>query len=124
MLKNENIEIVKKFKLLGTIFTDRLTWSENCQRIIRKVNMRLQFLTKCFSFGASKQEMVKLWVTYCRSILEQSCVVWNGSLTNENINDLERTQKTFCKLIFQNNFETYEKCLEQLNIEKHSEKHK
>ena len=42
-------------------------------------------------------------------------------MTKEKI---KRTQKAICKLIFQNNFETYEKCLEQLNIEKLSERRK
>ena len=59
----------------------------------------MQLLQKVWSFGSDYEEMVHLWKVYCLSILEQSCVVWGGSLTTENVNDLERTQKTFCKFI-------------------------
>ena len=56
----------------------------------------MQLLQKVWSFGSNYEEMVHLWKVYCLSILEQSCVVWGGSLTKENINDLERVQKNFC----------------------------
>ena len=36
---------------------------------------------------------------YIRSILEQSCTVWNSGLTEENVKDIERVQKSALKLI-------------------------
>ena len=50
-------------------------------------------------------------------MLEQSCVVWHSSLTQENSNDLERTQKTFCKFILKEKYKNYENALLQLNLE-------
>ena len=85
-----SIEIVKQIKILGTIFTENFSWDENCAAIIKKVNARMQLLTKIWSFGSTNEEMVHLWKVYCLSILEQSCVVWGSSLTLENKNDLER----------------------------------
>ena len=64
----------------------------------------MQLLQKVWSFGSNMDEMVHLWKVYCLSILEQSCVVWGGSLTTENINDLERTQKSFCNLVMEENY--------------------
>ena len=61
--------------------------------------------------------MVHFWTIFCRSVLEQSCAVWGTSLTNENINDLERTQKTLCKLVLKEKYKTYENGLLQLNLE-------
>ena len=116
-LKSENIEIVDKIKLLGTIITNKLTWDENCSFVITKVNSRMELLRKCKSFGATEAEMVKLWVTYCRPILEQSCSVWDSSLTEENISDLERTQKSFCKLVLQNKYYSYENSFLFFNLD-------
>ena len=116
-LKGENIEIVDKMKILGTIVTNRLSWNENCDLLIRKVNARMALLRGVLSFGASNQEMVHLWKIFCRSVLEQSCVVWNSSLTQENITDLERTQKTFCKLVLKEKFKNYNNSLLILNLE-------
>ena len=94
-LKGKSIEVVEKTKILGTILTNTLSWDENCATIIKKVNARMQLIRKVWSFGSSISEMVQLWTVFCRSILEQSCVLWDSGLTQENRNSLERTQKRF-----------------------------
>jgi hypothetical protein len=116
-LNNQNIETVDKMKILGTVITNTLSWNENCARIIKKVNARMQLLRKVWSFGSSCEEMVNLWKTYCLSILEQSCAVWTNGLTAENEQDLERTQKTFCKLVLGNSYKSYYEALKTLNLE-------
>ena len=66
--------------------------------------------------GSTVEEMVHLWIIYCRSVAEQSCVVWAGSLTVENKDDLERTQKSFAKLVLQDKYSTYKSALIRLNL--------
>ena len=61
-LKGENIEVEDKMKILGTIVDKSLSWDENCQHLIRKVNARMQLLRSVFSFGASNSEMVHIWI--------------------------------------------------------------
>ena len=122
ILNNTNIEMVDKIKILGTVITDNLSWNENCNEIIGKVNQRMPLLKKVLSFGASREEMVHLWIIYCRSLLEQSAVLWSSSLTQQNRDDLERTQKSFVKIILKNKFNTenensYENCLLELNLQ-------
>ena len=121
-LNEENIEIVNKMKILGTIITDNLSWDDNCSAIIGKVNQRMLLIKKLQSFGATMEEMSHLWITYCRSVLEQSSVVWGSSLTQENKDDLERTHKSFAKLILRKQYKTeseksYEDSLLKLNLE-------
>jgi hypothetical protein len=70
-----------------------------------------------WSFGSTIEEMVDLWKIYCLSVLDQSCVVWGSGLTIENEQDLERTQKTFAKLVLQENFTTYNEALEKLGLQ-------
>ena len=84
----------------------------------------MQMLVKCHSFGASQTEMVTLWISFCRSVLEQSCAVWDSSLTVENVLDLERVQKSFCRLVLNNKYESYETSLDKLNLQKLSERRK
>ena len=71
------------------------------------------FLKKIQNFRATTEEMVHLWTMYCRSILEQSSVVWSSSLSE----DLERTQKSFSKLILKHSYITYEEALLALNLQ-------
>ena len=80
-------------------------------------NARMTLLRGVLNFGAKNEEMVHLLKTFCRSVLEQSCVVWHSSLTQENRNNLERTQKTFCKLILKDKYKNYSNALIQLNLE-------
>ena len=58
-----------------------------------------------------------IYILYIRSLLEQSCTVWNSGLTEENITDLERIQKTACKLILQESYQSYENALKVLDLE-------
>ena len=74
------------------------------------------------SFGATREEMVHLWIIFCRSVLEQCAAVWSSSLTQENIDDLERTQKSFAKLVLKKDYHeenenSYENALIKLNLE-------
>ena len=123
-LKQQNVQIVEKIKVLGTILTNKLSWNENCENLIKKVNSRMQLLRKVWSFGSSNQEMVHLWKVYCRSVLEQNCVLWDSGLTEENRNDLERTQKTFVRFILEEDYKNYKQALNDLNLQTLDERRK
>ena len=98
-LNNENLEIVKSTKLLGVIISDNLKWDENTIYLVKKAYKRMQLLRKVSKFTVSKDERKHIYVLYIRSILEQSCVVWHSSLTQENSEDLERVQKAAVRII-------------------------
>jgi hypothetical protein len=61
--------------------------------------------------------MVHKWILFCRSVLEQSCVVWGTSLTQENKDDLERTQKACSKLILREKYKNYNNALMVLDLD-------
>ena len=111
------MEIVDKMKILGTIITSKISWNENCNNLVKKANVRMQLLRKVWSFGSSVNEMVELWKVFCRGILEQTCPLWDSSLTDQNISDLERVQKTFVKLILEEEYTTYQQGLNILNLD-------
>ena len=117
-LHNRNIEVVDQMKILGTIVTNKLSWQENCSYLIQRVNKRMLLLKKALSFGATREEMVHLWIIYCRSVLEQSAIVWSSSLNEDSKADLERTQKVFAKMVLKNKYKDYESALLELNLEK------
>ena len=111
-----NIDIVDEMKILGTTITKNLCWNKNTQNIVQKVNKRMMLIKKIQSFGASTAELVHLWNIYCRSVLEQSAVVWSSSLTEENKANLERTQKSFAKQVLKSQYKSYENSLLILNL--------
>ena len=50
-------------------------------------------------------------------ILKQSCVVWGSNLTQEDKEYLERTPKSFAKLVLQGKYNNYPSSLELLGLE-------
>ena len=77
----------------------------------------MRILHKLVEFDVPVEDLVTIYVLYIRSILEQSCHVWHSSLTLEITTELERVQKNSLKIILQQEYSTYEKALEHLNID-------
>ena len=99
------------------MISNDLKWDLNTATIVKKANARMQLLRKVASFSTSAEDLKTIYILYVRSLLEQSATVWHSSLTQENINDLERVQKSAIKIILQDKYQGYEKGLAQLNIE-------
>ena len=75
----------------------------------------MEILRRVASFGASVSDMKDIYILFVRSLLEQSATVWHSSLSQQNINDLERVQKLALKIIF-GQFTNYENSLLKLDI--------
>ena len=104
-------------KLLGTIIQNNLRWDSNTAYIVKRANSRMLLLRKLSEFGAPKDDLKTIYVSYIRSILEQSAVVWHFSLTEENKQDLERVQKTCLKIILKGRYRDYNSSLDLLDLE-------
>ena len=74
-LKGQNIEVVDKMKVLGTIITRTLNWDENCTNLIKKVNNRMQLLRK---FGVLVP-LSRRWFIYGKCFVEVS---WNSHVSS------------------------------------------
>ena len=116
-LKNKNIDVINSTRLLGTILTDDLLWDLNTQHLVKKANARMQLLRKVASFSPPVEDLKIIYILYVRSILEQSATVCYSSLTEENISDLERIQKSAVKIILQEKYSGYENGLAQLGLD-------
>ena len=99
VLKNENVEVVKQTKLLGSMISDDLKWDLNTATVVKKANQRLEILRRLSAFSPPVKDLKEVYILFVRSILEQSAVVWHGSLTVDNRRDLERVQKTAARII-------------------------
>ena len=121
-LNDTNLEIVQKTKLLGVILTDDLKWSENTRELVKKAYSRMELLRKVASFKPPIDDLKNIYMLYIRSILEQSCVVWHNSLTEENSEDLERVQKAAVKIMLGEKYTDYENGLLKVDLDKLSER--
>ena len=77
---------------------------------------------KLREFSPPEEDMVTIYTSYVRSILEQSCSIWHSSLTQEDSEDLERVQKSAMRIIMQDDYTNYEEALEYLMLAKLSDR--
>ena len=116
-VNGENIEMVKETKLLGTYLTDDLKWDKNTSEIVKKGYQRMQLLYRAAAFTSNKQDLRRIYLTFIRSILEQSAVVWHSSLTVKNSLALERVQKAAVRVILGKEYTNYKEGLKKINLE-------
>ena len=55
IIKNNEVEIVSKYKYLGTIFDDNLRWDYNNEEIVKKGQQRLYLLRKLNYFSVNQK---------------------------------------------------------------------
>ena len=80
-VNNEQLEVLRETKLLGTYLTDDLRWNKNTKELVIKGYKRMQLLNTAAGFTSNLQDLKSIYLTYVRSILEQSAVVWHSSLS-------------------------------------------
>ena len=115
-VNGNKVEVADKTKLLGTYISSDLKWEHNTNEIVRRANARMIILRKLVQFNPKKEDMIIIYISYMRSILEQSCQVWNFSLTEDNSNDLERVQKNALRIILGEKYTSYQLALEEFNL--------
>ena len=77
----------------------------------------MELLRKLSSFGAPKGDLKTVYLSFIRSLCEQSSCVWNSSLTVENEDDSERIQKIAFKIILKDNYINYQNALNILELD-------
>ena len=116
-VNNNDIDMVSETKLLGTVITDRLTWDRNTEELVKKGYKRMQLLNAAASYTSAKNDLKDIYLTFIRSVLEQSAVVWHSSLTKKNRQELERVQKAAIRVIMGKSYSTYKNGLKFLKLD-------
>ena len=70
------IERVSSYKLLGVIITNDLSWNEHCDSIHKKATKRLFVLRTLKRVGLGTNDLVLVYCSIVRSIVEYASPVW------------------------------------------------
>ena len=105
------LDQVRETRLLGVIISDDLTWHSNTKYIVTRAYQRMIILKKLYPFNIPIKEMVIIYTMYIRSIVEQSCVVWGSSITQDEEMAIEHVQKCALRIIFKYDYISYENSL-------------
>ena len=109
------LEVVEEFKLLGVIVQSDLKWHSNTQYICQKGYARLWMLRRLKSLGANVDEMLDVYDKQIRCVLELAVAVWEPALTQVEVRQIERVQKSAFSVILGEEYLSYENSLLKLD---------
>ena len=77
-LGDHQLEVVDEMKLLGVIVRSDLKWKSNTDNITKRAYARLWILRRLRELGASSSELIDIYKSQIRSILDFAVPVWAG----------------------------------------------
>ena len=110
------LDQVSSVKLLGVWITEDMSWGKNTREICRKAYSRISMLTKLKYVGACTEDLIDIYALFIRSCAEYCSVAFHSSLTQDQIRDIERIQKTSLKIILADKYVDYSSALEMCNL--------
>ena len=93
------IERVTNFKLLGVISSD-LSWHARISYMLQKVSKRIFCINNLARAGIYESDIIQVYISIIRSVLEYACPVWHPGLSKAQTNEIERVQKRCLRIIY------------------------
>lgn len=115
-INGEDIERVSECKLLGVYLNDSLNWNLHVDKIYKKACQRLHFLGCLKRSKLSSKDMVKVFTSLIRPVVEYACQVWHPGLTQQQTDLIESIQERALRFIF--NELSYENALVSANLDR------
>ena len=94
------IDRVGTYKLLGVIFNDKLTWEDHINYIVSKASRRIFCISQLSRARVLQSDIVIIYCSVIRSVLEYCCEVWHPGLSGRQSKDIERVQKRCLRIIY------------------------
>ena len=110
------IEVVEQMKLLGIIIRSDMKWCSNTKNMVAKCYKRMWMLRNLKRNGADQVQLLKVYNQQVRSVAEMACPVWNAGITIQEVNAIERIQKTALAIILGGSY-SYTEALAILKID-------
>ena len=93
------VEIVSKYKYLGTLIDDKLKWIDNTDAICKKGSQRMYFLRKLKHFNVDSTILNLFYTSVVQSVVTFSSVCWYNNLSVGNKVKLDRVRKAAERII-------------------------
>ena len=92
------IDRVDEFKLLGVVFRSDLNWCSHVKYILAKASRRIFVITKLLRSGMSTADILTVYSSIVRSVLEYASPVWHCGLTQtQNFDRIKSILVGFCR---------------------------
>jgi hypothetical protein len=116
LIQNTNIEVVEEMKIVGFILRSDLKTVSNTNYIIGKAYKRMWIIRRLKALGASRSRLLDVLQKQVLSVLQLAVPAWDCFLTCQERTDLERVLKTGLRIIWGQDYTTFEQVLQQSNF--------
>ena len=111
-INGKELEIVSVARLLGVLLQADLKWEANVVYMLSKANGRLFLLRRLRNFHLSSEDLLQVYTSFIRPVVEYCVPVWNPGLTSMQVARLERVQKRALRTILKGQYTSYESALQ------------
>ncbi|KAI8498156.1 hypothetical protein Bbelb_241000 [Branchiostoma belcheri] len=112
------LEVVGIAKCLGVTFQSDLKWDMHVLEMCKKGNQRLYLLSRLRQFHLPTHDLVTVYTSFVRPVLEYATPLWHPGLTSSQRRKIENIQVRATKIILGNTFHSYSAACEALQLQK------
>eukprot|EP00057_Strongylocentrotus_purpuratus_P007448 XP_011661922.1 PREDICTED: uncharacterized protein LOC105437248 [Strongylocentrotus purpuratus] len=122
-LNDEPLKTTESQKILGVHLQSNLKWDKQVGDIVSRAGKRVFMISRLRKASVPICDLVNIYSSYIRPLLEYSSPLWSPSITANQYNDIEKIQKRVCRIIMKDQYVSYDHALEHLSICRMSERH-
>ena len=100
VIDNNDIAPVTQAKVLGVTLSSDLTWNAHVDTIVSKARKRVFTIYQLKRAGIRQCDLLRVYVSVIRPVLEYACPVWHTSLPMYLSDNIETIQKRCLRTIF------------------------
>ena len=88
--------------LLGITLNETLSWQDHVNKIYSKASTRIHFLSQLKRTKMPQKDIVKVYVSIVRPVLEYCCQLWHAGLNDQQCHQLESIQERALRIAYPN----------------------
>ena len=100
VIDNNDIARITQAKVLGVTLSSDLTWNAHVDTIVSKARKRVFTIYQLKRAGIRQCDLLRVYVSVIRPVLEYACPVWHTSLPMYLSDNIETIQKRCLRTIF------------------------
>lgn len=113
---NDVVKNLSECKILGVTLRNDLRWNKHVCDCVRRASLRLYMLKQLKRSGAPRPEMLQVYSSFIRPVLEYASVIFCSGLPESLSLDIEHVQKRACRVILGQSYCDYEHALSVLGL--------
>jgi len=98
-INGNSLPVVQKSKLLGITLTSDMSWQTHVEDMVARGSRALYMLHVLNKFHPPSDQMLAVYITYIRPLLEYGAPVFHAGLTIQQAKQIERVQMRALKII-------------------------